>query len=320
MQKIRSFFSSFMGRYLSSSKQIQRIILFSVVALVLAIGSFAGYYYFDRFYSTQPDVTKVTLEQAEQAVQADPANLEAHMTLAETYMLYQRYDDALAQAIQVFSADPTNKGSWLVMGVASQIIGKPADAISPLTNYVDAYKDEEMPGLDRRLQEAAYYLGLSYLDLGQPDKAIPVLEQTVGWSQLDADALFKLGTAYAAVQRYEDAVNVYVEATKYVPNFTEAYQAMADAYDAGGKQGLSDYARGMVAYSQKDYQAALTLLLQASTAYPQYAPIFAGMGLNYESLNDLKNAKTSYDTALSLDPNNYTAQRGADRVAALLKQ
>jgi tetratricopeptide (TPR) repeat protein len=320
MQKIRDFVNSFVQKYLSSSRQVTRIIIYAVIALLLVVGSFAGYYWFDRFYSPQQSVEQITVAQAEQAVQANPTDLKTRLILAETYLVYGRYEDALSHATQVFTQDPTLQGAWLVMGVANYFIGKPADAITPLTNYVDAFKDEEMPGLDKKLQEASYYLGLSYLNLDQPDKAILPLEQTVGWSQLDADAMYKLGLAYAGVKRYEDAVNMYAKAISFVPNFAEAYQAMADAYDLGGKPELGDYARGMLAYSKKDYPAALKLLLKSAKAFPDYAPIFAGLGLTYEAQNDLVNAKVSFETAVTLDPNNYTAKRGIERVAALLNK
>jgi tetratricopeptide (TPR) repeat protein len=318
--KVRSFINTFFERYFSTNKQVERIIIFAGFALVLAVGSFAGYYYFDRYYSNQQPVSERSVYEAEQAVKDNPTDLNTRLVLAETYLFFKRYDDALTQASQVFVADPTRERVWLVIGLANALNGKPADAISHLTNYVNAFMDEEMPGLDKELQEAAYYLGDSYLQLGQPGNAILPLEQTVGWNQMDADAIYKLGLAYAGVGRYEDAVNMFASAVNFVPDFSEAYQAMAEVYDAGNKPELGDYARGMLAYSQKDYSTALELLLNAKEVYPNYAPIFVGLGLTYEAKNDLKYAKASFDTANSIDPNNYTAARGIERLAALLNQ
>lgn len=320
MQRVRSFFQTFNERYLSTSAQVTRIIIFAGIALLLAVGSFAGYYYYNRYYSNQKPVEQVSLEQAEQAVKANPTDLKTRLALAETYLLYGKYDEALAQANQVFTTDPSLEGAWLVMGVANALNGKPADAITPLTNYVNAFKDEEMPGLDKRLQEASYYLGVSYLALNQPENAILPLEQTVGWNSLDADAIYKLGLAYAGVKRYEDAVNQYAIAVSFVPDFFEAYQAMAAAYDAGGKPELGDYARGMLAYSKKDYPGAIALLLKSAKAFPSYAPIFAGLGLTYEAQGDLPKALKSYETAVKLDPNNFTAKRGVERVTILINK
>lgn len=320
MQRIKSLFSSFSSRYLSSNKQVTRIIVFTVIALVLAVGSFAGYYWYDRFYSGQQSAEKVSLAQAEKAVVDNPSDLTARLKLAETYLVYTRYDDALAQASQVFASDPTLPRAWLIMGIANASNGHPADAITPLTNYVNQFKDEEMAGLDLALHSAAYFLGDSYLQLGQAENAIPPLEMCVNWTQSDADAMYKLGQAYSNVGRYEEALRMYEMAVSFVPNFTEVYQGMETVYQALNEPALVDYAKGMVAFSNKEYKSALDLLLQSAKVKTDFAPVFAGLGLTYESLNDLQNAKSSFDTAVSLDPSNYTAVRGAERVAALLKQ
>lgn len=320
MQKIKSFFKSLSDRYLSTNKQITRILVFSLLALVLAVGSFSGYYWYDRFYTGQKTVKQISIAEAEKAVQDDPESLLNRLNLANTYLMYQRYDDAVTQAEQVFIKDPTDDRAWLILGIAYANNGNPSDAITPLTNYVNKYKDEEMAALNKGLNSAAYFLGDSYIQLGKFNDAIDPLEKVVDWTQTDADAMYKLGVAYSGVGRYEDAVFMFQFAVAFVPNFTESYQGMEIAFQNLNKPGLVDYAKGMVAYSQKDYSDALKLLLRSASAEPDFAPIFAGLGLTYEALNDLQNAKTAFDTAFSLDPNNFTAARGVERLAILLKQ
>jgi tetratricopeptide (TPR) repeat protein len=306
---------------LSDTRQVTRITILAGVVLVLAVISFAGYYYYDRYYSQpQAETQEMSVAHAEQAVRDDPTSLDKRMALAEVYMLYQRYQDAITQAQQVLASEPDNQRGWLVIGVASANTGKPSDAIDPLTRFVDARKDEEMPGLDKSLQAAAYYLGDSYLQLGKPQEAIEPLTQAVNWSQTDADAMYKLGMAYAAVQDYPNAVNMFSAATTFVPDFLEAYDAMALAYDAAGKPDYGDYARGMSAYSKKDYQAAIELLSKSAQAQPGFAPTFAGLGMAYEALGNLQEAITAYQTAVQLDPNNFTASRGVERVEKLINK
>ena len=190
-------------RIFSSTYQIQRIVILVAIALVLALVSFGSYYYYDRYYrQPQPDTQEMSLAHAEQAVRDDPQSAEKRISLAEVYMLYQRYPEALTQANQVLANEPENQRAWLVLGVASASTGKPADAIDPLTKFVNARKDEEMPGLDKSLLAAAYYLGDSYLQLGKPQEAIEPLTQAVNWGQTDADAMYKLGMAYSVVKDY----------------------------------------------------------------------------------------------------------------------
>ena len=291
------------------------------ILLVLSVLSFGGYYYYDRYYTKpQLETNEATLAHAEQAVREDAQSPEKRMALAELYMLNQRYEDALLQAGQVVATEPENQRAWLVIGIANANLGKPGDAIEPLTKFVDAHKDEEMPGLDKSLQAAAYYLGDSYLQLGKPTDAIEPLRQAVNWSQTDADAMYKLGIAYSAVQDYPKAVNMFHAATTFVPDFVEAYEAMAGAYDAAGKPDYGDYGRGMSAFSRKEYQAAIDLLLKSAQAQPGFAPTYAGLGLAYEALGNLEEAKNAYQACVNLDPDNFSGIRGLERVEVLLNK
>ena len=175
-----------------------------------------------------------------------------------------------------------------------------------------------MPGLNKAMQSAAYYLGDSYLSLGKPDQAVHPLEQAVGWSQTDADAMYKLGVAYLGVKRFDDALSMFQAATRFVPNYTECYQGMAGAYQGLNEPDYVNYANGMVAYSKKDYQTALALLLKAVQAKPDFIPALNGLGLTYESMGDLKNAKSNYEAVVKLNANDFTATTGLQRVDALL--
>lgn len=320
MNKVNELIGFLKERLFSNTYQLQRLVILTAIVLGLAIVSFAGYYYFDRYYTSQPKVAEVSLSSAEQAVAEDPQNPEKRLALAETYMLNRRFSDAIAQAQQVMSAYPDDQRAWLILGVSHALNGNPTEAVGPLQSYVDANKDTDMPGLNKSLQSAAYYLGDSYLQLGQPDQAVPVLEMAVEWSQTDADAMYKLGMAYLGVQTYDQAVNMFLNATAFVPNYTEAYVGMTTAFQALNEPDLANYSLGMQAFSKKDYTTALTLLLKSAQARPDFPPIFAGLGMTYEAMNDLEKAKSSYEAALQLDPSNFTATTGLQRVEALLKK
>ena len=305
-----------------SNNQLTRILIVLGIVLLLAIVGFGGYYWYDRYYRPQPTVADASVQQAEQAVASDPQNLEKRLALADAYMTSGRWDDAIARANEVLAIepkDPEMQQAWLIIGVSSALQGKYSDAIDPLSKLVEARKDADMPGLDPQLKAAAYYLGDSYLQLNDPKSAVAPLEQAVMWSQTDADAMYKLGLAYAGTQEYRKAADMFYAATTLVPDFLEAYEGLADAYTKLEMPALATYARGMMAYSRKDYAAARDLLLQASQTQTDYAPIFAGLGRTYEGLNDLQAAKTAYEDALKIDPNNFTAKNGLQRVQAMLQ-
>jgi tetratricopeptide (TPR) repeat protein len=320
MKRITDLYNFLQKRLFSSTYQLQRVIILVGIALVLAVVSFGGYYYYDRYYRPQPKVAVASLSQAEQAVRDNPNDPEKRLELAGTYMTNGHFDEAINQAVIVKKVYPDNLGADFVLGISYANTGKPIDAIEPLTKFVDARKDEDMAGLDRQLQAAAYYLGDSYLQLGKPQEAVGPLEMAVKWSKTDADAMYKLGLAYSGVHEYEKAADMFHAATTFVPDFLEAYQGLEATYTALSKPKLAVYARGMIAFSKKDYEAARDLLLESAQAEPNFAPTFAGLGSTYEALNDLPNAKVSYETALKIDINNYAASNGLQRVEAMMKK
>ncbi len=320
MKNQKNFIDRLGDKLFSSTYQLQRIVILIAVVLVVAVASFGGYYYYDRYYRTQPTKQELTIAQAEQAMRDKPEDPNVRLDLALTYLTNRRFDDAANQAIQVKQLAPDNPTTDFVLGIAYANLNRCQDAVTPLTTFVDKFKTEQMPGLDKRLQGAAYYLGDCYLQLNRPKDAIPVLENTVNWSVSDADAMYKLGVAYAANNQQDKAINMFVGATSFVPDYTEAYTAMAASYDALKITSRATYARGMLAYSNKDFKNALPLLLQAAKADAGFPPIFTGLGMTYEALNDYANAKLAYTAALKLDHNNFSASTGIQLLDAILNK
>jgi tetratricopeptide (TPR) repeat protein len=171
-----------------------------------------------------------------------------------------------------------------------------------------------MARTDNALEAAYYFLGESYVRLGRAAEAIPPLEAALVISPVDADALYQLGLAYHADGQPELAVQRYHEAVRLVPDFVEVYQAMVDSYSALERPDHVTYAQGMVAFSQKDYQAAAAHLEQATEALPDFAPAFLGLGLAYENLSRLQPALSAVERALELDPGGFAARQALGRI------
>ena len=98
MKKINELLDFLKNRLFSSTYQLQRVVTLTGVALVLAVISFGSYYYYDRYYTNQPTLKETSLEDSEKAVRDDPQNVDARLQLADTYMTYGRFDEAISQA------------------------------------------------------------------------------------------------------------------------------------------------------------------------------------------------------------------------------
>ena len=320
MKKLMDFIDALNKKYFSSEKQLQRIVILTAVVLVLAVGSFAGYYWYDRYYQPQPKAGTISLAKAEQAVRDDPSNIDARTSLANAYMIQARWNDAITQIQEAKKVKPNDVTLDFMLGISYANTFQCDTAIPLLQKYVDSQKGTDMLGLNRQYQAALYYQGDCYLRLNQPENAVNPLIEAVTLSKTDADALYKLGVAFQGVQRYDDAVTALQRATAFVPNYSEAYTSLAEVYDAMGKKPEASYARAMVSYSKKDYEAAYPILLQATKDAPSFEPAFTGLGLTCEAKKDLQCALSAYSIATKLDSVDISASQGLLRIQALLKQ
>jgi tetratricopeptide (TPR) repeat protein len=320
--KKKSFLDKFGGLF-SSTAQLQRIVILSGVVLVLLAGTFGAYYYYDRYYQPQGISADIAITQAEKDVDSDPSSVEKRLVLADKYMQAGRWDDALSQLAQAQLGNPDEPQQSLInlnSGVSFHQSGKFEEAIDPLTKYVAVYKDEDMPGLDKKLQAAAYYLGDSYINLGKYEEAVTALELCVGWSRTDADALYKLGIAYMNLGENEKAIENITIATDFDPNFVEGFKALAEIYTSLGQDALSNYANGMVMYGNKEYDQALQLLLDSTQQKPDFSRSQLALGLTYEALGEFENARDAYKKSLSIDPSGFSANSGYKRIELLLQK
>ena len=305
---------------LSDTRQLKRLILVVAGLLVVSVLAFGGYYYYDRFYSSKPTAMQLSIQKAEQDLVKDPQNTTKRLDVAKIYLVNNRFNDAIQYSGQVLIVEPENQQAWLILGLGYAMKGEPGPSIEPLQKYYDANKDSDMPGLNRTLQTAAYYLGDSYLKTGKADKAEEPLVNSVKWSKTDADAMYKLGLVYIELKNYPDALAMFSYATAFVPDFREAYEGMAKVFTLTNQPDLQNFAQGMVAYSKKDYKTAVDLLLKSAQAKSDFSPTFSGLGLTYEALKDLQKSSDAYATALKLDQYNLTAQQGKQRVDILINK
>lgn len=259
---------------------------------------------------------ELEVEYLEEALRQEPQDPLRRTTLAETYLRTGQYAQALEQAGQVLRHYPQDVSSLLVAGIAQVRLGRPEAALAPLHTFVELRREGSLARSDTALEAAYYYLGESYVKLGRPAEAIPLLEAALLINAVDADALYQLGRALEAKGQPQAAVERYMQAVRLVPDFLETYQAMSGAYAALNQPQHVAYAQGMVAYCQKDYRVALLHLERAAESLPDFAPAFLGLGLAHEAMGNLQPALAAIQHALELDPRDFAAQQALGRIRA----
>ncbi|MBT3315813.1 MAG: tetratricopeptide repeat protein [Anaerolineae bacterium] len=303
----------------STPQGIQRTIWIVAAALLINVLLFGGYYYWDRYVHVgDQSQTEMGIAELETAVREDPNDPDKRVMLAEYYLSSGLPDKALEQTAQVLESIPDHEGALLISGVAFTRLNQPENAVEPLKHFVFLRKDSPMASSDTVLEMAYYFLGESYLKINRPLDAIEPLESAIQISPTDADALYQLGLAFNATEKPEEALPYFDRAVRLVPDFTEAYSGMIESYTSLEKPELIAYARGMEAFSQRDFETAQTYLEYAAQTLPDYSPAFLGLALTYEQLDQLDFALISVTHALDLDPDNFAAQQTFGRLQATI--
>jgi tetratricopeptide (TPR) repeat protein len=301
-------------------KAIERAVWMALVVLVLVVLAFAGYYVWDRYvHPGDRSAAEQCVQEAEQAVLHDPRNPGMRVALADSYLAAGDYGASLEQANQVLAVYPYNPGALLIAGVAAARMGELEAALGPLQSFVQLRKDQPMAGMDTALEAAYYFLGECYVKLGRQAEAVAALESALEINSTDADSLYQLGLAYLAGGAVEPALESFHRAVRYVPDFVEAYTGMAQCYEVTGQSVHESYARGMVAYSLKDYLSAQAYLEEATEVLPEFGPAYLGLGLTYEKMGQLEAALEAVQHALDQDANDFVAQQAYGRIQSTLQ-
>lgn len=305
---------SFMNA-LNDTQVLRRMVWGALVALIVLSISFGGYYTWDRYlHLDDKSPLEDNISHLEKLVRENPQDPERRLSLAQLYLDQGLADRAIEQSRQILNAYPDHDGALLILGLALMQTGQYEAAVESLDQFSTIHRASPMAKIDTLLEAALYYLGESYLKLGQPDQAIPVLLEALTIDRTDADALYQLGLAYAQMNQHEKAVDKYMQTVLFVPDYSEAYERLAESYSALGMPEGIAYAQGMYAFSIQDYTHARQLLEPACKQMPKFLPVHIGLGLTYEQLGELDLARSSFERALEIDADNFTANHALTRI------
>ncbi len=294
---------------------LKRLVIIVVGILILVVVAFAGYYYWDRYiHLDEKSPLELSIENLEKQILVNPEDPEPRLAVAQYYLENGMYPQAIEQAQQVSQVFPESDSAYFIMGLAYTHSGQPENAIEHLKMFTSLRQGQEMSHIDILLETGLYFLGQNYVTLNQPEEAFSVLEQALSIDHTDADAMYQLGLAYLQTGQNEQAIEQFQNAVRFVPDFIEAYEAMAEGYTALTMFDYVNYARGMVAFSEGDYKKARQNLEKSASNLPDFVPVHLGLGLTYEQLGELKSAQASILRALELDPNNFMASHVLGRI------
>lgn len=302
------------SRYMDDDAAFRRLVVVLVGLIVLVAVGIGGYYYLTRYYYAQPTMMEQGRQKLEEMVIQDPESIEGRMNVAMIYYRSAKLDEAIAQFKEVLKMKEDFQPAMIGIGVSYAQKNQPDEAIPMLEKIVGLNKDKEMFMADRQMQSVMYQLGRMYILKNDLARAEEVLRMAVQANKMDADAVYMLSEVYRLEGKNDSAIVGYTMATNFVPDFKEAYEGMAKAFEASGAMAARTFALGMVKYSEGKYDEAISLLQQAISADESAAAFHHGLGLAYEKKNNREKALQAIEKALSLAPDNKLFQDSLRRI------
>ncbi len=304
-------------RWLEDPRLLDRLIWGLVILVALSLVGFGGFYYWDRYVGRLGDKSPAELaaEHLEEQVRKNPNDPELRVAVAQAYFQLGRLEDAAEQAEQALKLDPQHRGALFLLGVTYTRLGENEKALEVLDRFEEA--SQGVP-VDAMLEAGRYYAGLVRYRMGRYEEAIEKFQAALKINPGDADALYNLGLTYQVLNRHEEAVQAFLNATRYVPDFLEAYQGLEESYRALGDEVRARWARGMILYSSKEYDAAVEILQEVADAV-EGPEGYLGLALALERKGDLEAALAAVEKALERDPENLAARQAQGRIQHLLQ-
>ena len=164
-----------------------------------------------------------------------------------------------------------------------------AKLIAESGNPVWAIKElKEMDKLLPGKYYVKFFLGLSYLSINEPIKALNYLEESLNLDPKDQDipSIYSyMGISYKELQRYGEAIETLKKAEEYDRERTDVYNLMGFCY-----------------FKLKDHQKAIECFKNVLQLNPGSAIDYANIASNYRDMGDRDKAIQYYKFALELDP------------------
>jgi len=236
---------------------------------------------------------------------------EAYYQLGLCQMELEQFEKASASLANARAESPED----------TQILNKLAEAYQKSDQYDNAAQTfMELAVL--RPSDAKYYYNTivrMFDDSGQTDKAIATVRKMIEINPQDADAIYNLGYMYIKLEKWQEAAEVFKQATEVRPDFIYAYSNLGFSYTKMKKfnEAIEAYKRLVdidpqnadgwmsigISYMQiKKFSQAVEPLRKAIELRPDNGVAYYNLAIVYLNLQDQYSAREVYKQLQNVDP------------------
>lgn len=250
------------------------------------------------------------------------------------------------------------KGEWVQIGLfpGDYTITAEKDG---LTSSIDTRVSiGENPPLDLKLAPAAagaspeaarkaaalqkaFDEGVTASRAGKFDESIAKFNEAIAEAPNCHDCYYNIGYAHVQKQEWDKAEAAYKKAVEIKPDYVEAWNGLANAYNAqkkldlaleasakaaqygggaaGGGSASSLYNQGVILWNQSKYAEAKDKFEAATKADPNYADAYYRLGMAQVNLGDMNGATAAFEGYLKAAPTGPHAEEVKGFIAAMKK-
>ncbi|HXX21571.1 MAG TPA: sulfatase-like hydrolase/transferase [Terriglobia bacterium] len=136
--------------------------------------------------------------------------------------------------------------------------------------------------LDPRNSVAAYYLGVSRLEMGDLEAAERAFQLALELDPASFAAAFNLGVVYSRRQQAEPAIQAFERAIKILPNYADAHEALGELYLYLDRP----------QEAARELEKAVAIAPHMTKAHSQLARAYTALGLQDKAQQEMERAKT----------------------------
>lgn len=209
-------------------------------------------------------------------VKKEPSNKEALLGLANTYSMFEDYDNSFVYINKALRVDKKFRNAYVLKGTNYRKLGNFKLAVSSYETAVQ--------------QDPEFYGGYLMLGALYQAKEDPIcIEYYTTASKLqpkNPDVLYSLAYAKQIFGKEEEAKRLYRRMVKIDPSYYEAYFQIGFIHQ----------------FSALNLDSAMIYYDKAVEIEPNHIESWHNMGLIYEDKKDISNALLSYAKALKINP------------------
>lgn len=247
---------------------------------------------FARFRSLKKADTDIQ-KHLEAVFVADIDNkVAALVKLANTYLKYERYDEAAREFERIGKYSRTDIDIAHISAGFGKIALEQGDVPQAITHYKRAMK------LGLKTTETSHYLGIAYMQNRDVQNAIKQFKNAIRLNSDYAESHLMLGTLYTTDGKFNDAERHFHRAIELIPEMASGYHGLAYLYGQ----------------HNRNMDKAIALGRKATELSPNSAPYYNTLSWLCYKDEQYDAAEAAALKAISLAPDNPIYQEGLKEI------